>query len=154
MVGVNDGFEDGERVNLVGPIVGIFDVGEAVKLGDVDPSVGVDGLTLGTSSSTSCWMLEGTDDLLLTEGICEGCTEGMVEGEDEGRSVDVGVVDRLEELDGLEERGPDDGRDDGACDEFSGALLGVVGMSVTSFSPIVGSTTPFPLDEVGRIVGI
>ena len=152
MDGVNDGFEDGERVNLVGPIV-VFDVGEAVKLGDVDPSVGVDGLTLGTSPS-SCWMVEGTDDLLLTKGICEGCTEGMVEGEDEARSVDVGVVDRLKELDGLEELGPDNRRDDGPCDEFSGASLGVVGMTVTSFSPIVGPTTPFPLDEAGRIVGI
>ena len=78
MVGVNDGFEDGERVNLVGPIVGIFDVGEAVKLGDVDPSVGVDGLTLGTSSSSFCWMMEGTDDLLLTDGTTDEVpTEGL-----------------------------------------------------------------------------
>ena len=76
MVGVNDGFGDGERVNLVGPIVGIFDVGEAVKLGDVDPSVGVDGLTLGTSSS--CWMMEGTGDLLLTDGTTDEVpTEGL-----------------------------------------------------------------------------
>ena len=70
-----DGMLDGisDRTELVGAIVVVvFDVGETVELGDVDPNVGDDGLALGGTCSSSCWMLvEGTGDLLLTDGTTD-----------------------------------------------------------------------------------
>ena len=162
--GSMEGKEDGipETVGLSeGPldVVGAWETdGECdgcLEEGTLDGTV--DGISDGTELGGSEGMRDGSVDGSKEgkrEGICEGCTDGMVEGEDDGSSVGVSVVDGLKELDGLEELGPDNRRDDGPCDEFSGALLGVVGMTVTSFSPIVGPTTPFPLDEVGRIVAI
>ena len=83
-----DGISD--RTEVVGAIVVVvFDVGETVELGDVDPNVGNDGLTLaGTcSSSSSCWMVvEGMDDLLLTDGATE-------EVPTDGLSIFEGFVD-------------------------------------------------------------
>ena len=75
-----DGISD--RTEVVGAIVVVvFDVGETVELGDVDPNVGDDGLTLGgtCSSSSSCWMvIEGTGDPLLTDGATDDVpTEGL-----------------------------------------------------------------------------